>query len=111
MTKVDIGLASDADMFLFLEEGMRGGVSYISKRYSRAIYMYLKIYKTKQELKYILYLDVSNLYDYSMSKLLSTSGFKRIHLKEFDLNKYSRNSSKSCVVEVDLKYPRVTIVT
>ena len=61
MTKVDIGLASDADMFLLLkEEGMRGGVSYISKRYSRAIYMYLKIYKTKQELKYILYLDVSS---------------------------------------------------
>ena len=61
MTKVDIGLASDADMFFLLkEEGMRGGVSYISKRYSRAIYMYLKIYKTKQELKYILYLDVSS---------------------------------------------------
>ena len=61
MTKVDIGLASDADMFLLLkEEGMRGEVSYISKRYSRAIYMYLKIYKTKQELKYILYLDVSS---------------------------------------------------
>ena len=40
-----------------------------------------------------------------MSKFLTTSGFKSIHPKEFDLNKYISNSSKGCVFEVDLEYP------
>ena len=40
-----------------------------------------------------------------MSKFLPTSGFKWIDLKEFDLNKYTSNSSKGCVLEVDLEYP------
>ena len=39
-----------------------------------------------------------------MSQFLSTSGFKWMDPKEFDLNKYIRNSSKRCVLEVDLEY-------
>ena len=41
-----------------------------------------------------------------MSKFLPTSGFNLIDPKEFVLNKYTSNSSKGCVVEVDLEYPR-----
>ena len=41
-----------------------------------------------------------------MSKFLSTSGFKWINSKEFDLNKYTSSSSKGCVLEVDLEYPK-----
>ena len=41
-----------------------------------------------------------------MSKLLPTSGFKWIDPKEFDLNKYTINSSKGCVLEVYLEYPK-----
>ena len=41
-----------------------------------------------------------------MSKFLSTSWFKWIDPKEFDLNKYTSNSSKGCVLEVDLEYPK-----
>ena len=36
MTKVELELISDADMYLFFEKGMRGRVSYISERYSKA---------------------------------------------------------------------------
>ena len=39
-----------------------------------------------------------------MSKFLLTSGFKWIDPKEFDLNKYTNNSSKGCVLEIDLEY-------
>ena len=49
-----------------------------------------------------MYLHASNLYGYA--KFLPTSGFKWIDSKELDLNKYNRNSSKVCVLEVDLKY-------
>ena len=41
-----------------------------------------------------------------MSKFLSASGFKWIELKELDLNKYTSISSKGCVSEVDLEYPK-----
>ena len=41
-----------------------------------------------------------------MPKFHSTSGFKWIDPKEFDLNKYTSNSSKGCVLEVDLEYPK-----
>ena len=53
----------------------------------------------------IIYLDENNLYGYSTSKFIPTNGFKWIHAKEFDLNKYTNNSSKGCVLEVDLEYP------
>ena len=53
-----------------------------------------------------MYLDTNNLYDYAMSKFFPTSGFKWIDSKEFDLNNYTSNSSKGCLLEVDLEYPK-----
>ena len=41
-----------------------------------------------------------------MPKFLLTSGFKWIDPKEFDLNKYTNNSLKGCVLEIDLEYPK-----
>ena len=40
-----------------------------------------------------------------MSKFLSTSEFKWKDMKEFDLNKYTSNSSKGCLVGADIEYP------
>ena len=37
---------------------------------------------------------------------LPTSGFKWLDRKKFDLNEYSSKSSKGCVLEVYLKYPK-----
>ena len=41
-----------------------------------------------------------------MSKFLLTSRSKWIDPKEFDSNIYSCNSSKECVLEADLEYPK-----
>ena len=41
-----------------------------------------------------------------MSKFLPRTSFKWIDPKKFDLNKYTSNSSKGCVLEVDLEYPK-----
>ena len=41
-----------------------------------------------------------------MSKFLPTSGFKWVDPKEFDLNKHTSNSSKGCVLDVGLEYPK-----
>ena len=36
MTGVKLELISDVDLYQFLEEGMKSGVSYIAQRYSEA---------------------------------------------------------------------------
>ena len=41
-----------------------------------------------------------------MSKFLPTSGFKWTDPKKFNLNKYTSNRSKRCVLEVDLEYSK-----
>ena len=85
---------------------MRGRVSYISNRYSKANNKYLKSYDPIQESKHITYLDANNLYGYAMFKFIPTSGFEWIDAKESDLNKYTSNSSKGCVLEFDLEYSK-----
>ena len=103
MTKIKLELISDPDMYIFFEKDMRGE---ISNRYSKANNKYLKSYDPKQGSKHIIYLDANKLYGYGMSKFLPTCGFKWTYSKEFDLKKYTSNSSKGCVLEVDLEYPK-----
>ena len=61
MTKVELELIPDADLNIFFEKDARGGVSYISNRYSKAKNKYLKSYDPKQKSKHIIYLDANNL--------------------------------------------------
>ena len=106
MTKIKLELVTNPDMYIFIEKGTRGGISYISNWYSNANNKYLKSYDRKQEWKHFIYLDDNNLYGYTMFKFLPTTGFKWIDPKEFHLNKYTNNSSKECVFEADLEYPK-----
>ena len=64
-------------MYFFFQKDMRGGVSYISKRYSQANNKYLKSCDPNKEEKRIIYLDANSLCGYAMSKFLPKSGFKR----------------------------------
>ena len=55
MRKVNSEFIGDADMYLFFEKVMRGGVCYISKRHSKTNYNFLKSYdQKKQESKHIM---------------------------------------------------------
>ena len=60
--KVELEITSDIDMQLFVEKGMRGGISYIAKRFSKASNKYIPSYDDNKPSKYIIYLDSSNLY-------------------------------------------------
>ena len=80
--------------------------SFISNRYSKVNNKYLKSYEPKQELKHIIYINVNYLYGYIMSTFLPATGCKWLDPKKFDLNKYPSNSSKGCVLKVNLEYPK-----
>ena len=62
MTKVELKLIIDPDMYIFFEKGTRTGISYISNIYSKANNKYLNSYDPKQESEHIIYLDANNLY-------------------------------------------------
>ena len=70
MTGIELGLISDSDMHLFIEIAMRGGISYIAKRFSKANNKYMKFYDEYTESKFIMYLDANNLYGWAMSQYL-----------------------------------------
>ena len=90
MKKVKLEHFSDAGMYLFFKNGIKSGVSYISKRYSKANNKYLKPHNPKRQLKDIIYIVVNDLYGNAMSKFLPISGLERIDPKNFDSNKYSK---------------------
>ena len=76
MTKVKLEKISDADIHLFIEKGMRGGISYFAKRYSKANNENCPEYDKEKPEIYINYLDVNNLYGGAMSQYLPYGGFK-----------------------------------
>ena len=88
MTKVELELITDPDMYIFFEKRMRGSVSSMSNGYNKANNKYLKSYNPKQDSKHIIYVDPNNLCGYAVSKFLLTSDLKWIDTKESDLNKH-----------------------
>ena len=73
-------------MHLFIEKGMRGGISYISKRHS-------KINNDKT----IMYRDANSLYGYAMSQPLPYGEFDWLtkeEINDFCLDSISENSPK-----------------
>ena len=109
MTKMQLQLMTDIDMFQFIEKGMRGGISYIANRYGEANNKYMKTYDEKAPSKYIMYLDANNRYGWAMSQYLPNGGFRWMtekQINKINLSKYSENSKKGLILEVDLAYPK-----
>ena len=72
----DVRKNCDIDEYLFIEKGLKGGISYIAKRYAKANNKYMKNYDPKNPSKLITYLDMNNLYSWSISRYLPYGGFK-----------------------------------
>ena len=93
-------------MYLFIEKGLRGGISYIAKRYAKANNKYLNDYDPKKPSTFISYLDMNNLYGWAMSEYLPYERFKWLkNIDEFDVMSINEKSLIGYLLEVDLKYP------
>ena len=96
MTGVELKKINNIDVHLFLEKGMRGGISYISKRYCKS-----------DKNNTIMYWDANNLYGWAIIQDLPVIDFKFLSKKEiseFDLDSISENSSVGYILECNLKY-------
>ena len=109
MTNIKLELMINVDMYQFIEQGMRGGVSYIANRYGKANNKYINTYDEKAPSKYIMYLDANNLYGWAMSQYLPAGNFRWItdeEISKIDLGKYKANGKKGLNLEVDLVYDK-----
>ena len=70
MTDIELEKISDIDKYLFIEKGLRGGVSYIAKK------MAINDYDPKKSSTFMSYLDMNNLYGGAMSEYLPYERFK-----------------------------------
>ena len=108
MTEVELELLTDPDMYLFIEEGLRGGISMISNRFSKANNPYVPDYDPTQENSYLMYFDASNLYGWAMSQSLPTGEFDWLtdqEIAELDITDVADDNEEGYILEVDLQYP------
>ena len=111
MAKVELEKIIVPDMHLFIGKGMRGGISYLSKRYNKANLSNNEncpnYDKEKPEI-HINYLDMNNLYRGAMSQYLLYGGFKWVKTTNETVNRILNkkdNSLHGYFLEVDLDYP------
>ena len=94
-------------MLMMFEQGKRGGISHISKRYAEGNNKYLKDFDETKPSTFIQFLDANNLYGWAMSQKLPTQCFKWI---DVDIPKVlklleTKDTNQGFIFEVDLEYP------
>ena len=90
MTGVQLEKILDPGMYLFIEKGLRGEISYIPKNHGKANNRYIKNYDPTKPWKYISYLDMNNLNGWGMSGYLPYRGFKWLkNVDNFDVSSIS----------------------
>ncbi|KAK3757134.1 hypothetical protein RRG08_049801 [Elysia crispata] len=108
-TGVELELLTDYDQHLFIEKGMRGGISMVSKRHARANNPAVEGYDPEKPNSHILYLDANNLYGWAMSQPLPTGGFRWV--EDCDglvgtIKDQPADWPEGFILEVDLEYPQ-----
>ena len=107
-TSAKLELLTVCNMYLFIEKGMRGGISTEMQRYSKANNPYLHDYDPQNETPYILYFDANNEYGWAMSQPLPVGNFrwtKRMPTKK-EIMSWQVNRRTGYFLEVDLEYPQ-----
>ena len=106
-TGAKLELFTSPEPYLFLEAGMRGGISMISHRYAKANNPITEGYNPDMQNSYIVYYDVNGLYSWALCQPLPLRDFKWVdegELKHLDIANLGHDQI-GYILEVDLEYP------
>ena len=110
MAHVSLELTTDIDMYHFIENSIRGGISMITTRYARANSPTLPAYDASRPRVNPIYLDANNLHGWAMSQPLPTHGFRFLQPDEIgaliEVGELSDDAEDGYIFEVDLSYPQ-----
>ena len=108
MTGVKIDFITDLDMYTFIEDNLRGGVTTINHRHFKANNKYLEDFDESKPSTYAHYVDCNNLYGKGMELPLPTGNFQwldRTEIEDLDILSIDPDGDKCYILEVDLDYP------
>ena len=120
--KRPIQLISDAEMYRMIQPAVRGGICHASVRYARANNKYMgSLFDRMRRVRYILYIDATNLYGEAMSHALPNGDFTWLSEDECRAAEVSLSGSEEMreaffrvdpetlgwyyILQVDLEYP------
>ena len=110
-TNVVLEIPTDPDMHIFIDKGIRGGISFVGNPYAEASNKYVNP-NSDPESDYIMFFDVNNQYGAAMSEYIPTGSFKwnstfkdmtPAEVKEFVLN-LSDTDPIGYIFDCDLEY-------
>ncbi|KYN29281.1 hypothetical protein ALC57_01283 [Trachymyrmex cornetzi] len=105
-THVRFELFTNIDMAMFIERGIRGGLSQCSGKYVQAN-KYTRSYDSSKPSSYLMYYDVNNLYGWAMCQPLPYAEFRWVEdAANFGASAIAPDSSTGYILEVDLEYPQ-----
>ena len=109
MSRVELELITDENIYNLIENSILGGISMISTRYARANNpSFPSTYDDKLSRQDLIYLDANNLYSCAMSQSLPTHGFRLLsgdEITALELENLRDDSEDGYIYEVDLHYP------
>ena len=108
MTRPRLQYIKDIDMHLMIEQGIRGGISNVIKRFAEANNPYMSSYDSSQPETYIQFFDAVNLYGFAQMGKLPYDDFKWEVVKDTSLQEMlhrNPDGDRGYILEIDATIP------
>ena len=107
-SRAKLDFLTEVDQYLFLNKAMRGGLSMVAKRHSKANHPSLSSYDSSRPCKFLMFLDANNLYGKAMMGFLPVGGFRWMTREELTVEficGLPDEGEFGCFVDCTLLYP------